>query len=86
MIRFALPVILIAPLLLTACSAEYEWEKRYANQTRTAGGVVSYVRVKIMPKKELKLVSEVAKAIQGDDKHAKAVEKMEKMFGDHQRK
>lgn len=82
MARFLILALLASPLLLTACSAP-EWEAVQVNQARTAGGVVSYVRAKILPKQELKLVPAVAPI---DEEHSEAVEVMQKMFREHQQK
>lgn len=81
MTRIFLAALLVSPLFLTACGGE--WESVQVNQPRTAGGIVSYVRAKMLPAQELKL-EPVLGAV--DEKHSKAVEQMQEMFREQQQK
>ncbi len=97
MTRFLFIALFVSPLFLTACSVD--WERIQVDQDRTAGGVVSYVRASMLPKKDLRLepisaptarAEEMIEAVEPvekiDEKHSEAVEQMQEMFRDEQRK
>lgn len=85
--RFALCLL---PLFLSACGDGWELVKtdKYApyGNSRTAGSGVAYVRAKMLPEHDVKL--EPAQKVEGktDTKHGKAIEELQKMFSDHQKK